>query len=89
MELGAGERTEPADPKERELQADSRQMRNSRLNCQQFPMWNLGTQPKAEVFQSNGKLWTEPKARVLGSAWDHLLTHADLPCTAKPVRSGA
>lgn len=51
---GVGERIETRDPKEWGLQADSKQMGNCRLNCQQLPVWNLVTEQRAKISNQMG-----------------------------------
>lgn len=44
------------------LWKDCKQIRNCRLNHHEFPVWNLATESRAGVNQSNGKLSAFPAA---------------------------
>lgn len=71
------------------LGKDSKQIWNCRPNHQQFPVWNLGTNQQLGFSAQVGELWSEPRARGLGSGWNHLVAQADLCQIGKSIRSGA
>ena len=53
------------------------------------PCVESGYKPTAGFSAQVGELWSEPRARGLGSGWNHLVAQADLPQIGKSIRSGA
>lgn len=56
-----------------------------RPNCQQFPLWDPGTELGLGVFQSHGGLWSKAVTHPMDSWWTCLLSPADL-WTIEPIR---
>ena len=55
--------------------------------CQQFPLWSLGTNQPLSFSTQVRELWSEQRARGLGSGWTHLLAQAELPWIGTPITS--
>ena len=53
--------------------------------CQQFPLWSLGTNQPLSFSTQVRELWSEQRARGLGSGWTHLLAQAELPWIGTPI----
>ena len=53
--------------------------------CQQFPLWSLGTNQPLSFSTQVGELWSEQRARGLGSGWTHLLAQAELAWIGTPI----
>lgn len=47
--VGAAKRIETKDLKEWGLQTDFKETGNCKLNCQEFPAWNVVTKPRAKI----------------------------------------
>lgn len=65
-----GKRIETKDLKEWALQSDFKEMGNCKLNCQQFPAWNVVTEPRAKTYYTNELKLNQ--GRGVSSGWNCL-----------------